>query len=314
MRYRHLGNSGLEVSEIGLGTNNFGGRMDAAQAAAVIDRAIELGINMIDTANIYSKGLSEQYIGRAIKGKREKVLLATKFGMKWADGPHGMGGSRQHIADQVHGSLQRLGTDYIDVYQFHQPDPNTPLEETLRALDDLVRAGKVRYIGCSNFPGWQIADAAWTSDRNGLVKFVSAQPEYSMLERSIEKEVLPACRHFGLGILPYYPLAHGFLTGKYRRGMPPPQGTRLAVLESARQRRLTDQNFDVLERLEGWLKPRGHSMVDLAFAWLLAHPEVSSVIAGASTPNQVEQNAAACNWKLSNEELAEVNKALIPEG
>ncbi|MBI4220883.1 MAG: aldo/keto reductase [Chloroflexi bacterium] len=310
MRYRHLGNSGLEVSEIGLGTNNFGGRMDAAQAALVIDRAIDLGINMIDTANIYSHGLSEQYIGRAIKGKREKVLLATKFGMKWADGPHGMGGSRQHMTDQVHGSLERLGTDYIDVYQIHQPDPNTPLEETLRALEDLIREGKVRYIGCSNFAGWQIADAAWTSDRHGVAKFVSAQPEYSMLERAVEKEVLPACRRFGLGILPYYPLAGGFLTGKYRRGMPPPQGTRLALLESARQRRLTDVNFDVLERLEGWLKPRGHGMVDLAFAWLLAHPEVSSVIAGASTPAQVDQNVSTCEWRLTQDELAEVNKIL----
>lgn len=310
MRYRHLGNSGLEVSEVGLGTNNFGGRMDAAQAAAVIDRAIDLGVNMIDTADIYSKGLSEQYIGRALKGKREKVLLATKFGMKWADGPHGTGGSRQRVIDGVNGSLERLGTDYIDLFQMHQPDPGTPAQETLRALDDLVGAGKVRYIGCSNFAGWQIADAWWVSEVNRFVKMVSAQPEYSMLERAIEGEVLPACRRFGLGILPYFPLAHGFLTGKYRRGQPPPVGTRLSLLESARQKRLTEANFDVLEGLEGFLKPRGKNMVDLAFAWLLAHPEVSSVIAGASTPAQIEQNSAACEWRLTPEDLSEVNKIL----
>lgn len=310
MRYRHLGNSGLEVSEIGLGTNNFGGRMDAARSAAVVDRAVDLGINMIDTANIYSKGLSEEYIGKAIKGKRERVLLATKFGMKWADGPHGMGGSRKHIVDALNGSLTRLATDYVDLYQMHSPDPSTPLEETLRALDDLVRAGKIRYIGCSNFAGWQIADAFWISELNGFAKMCSAQPEYSMLERTIEREVLPSCGRFGLGILPYFPLAHGFLTGKYRRGQPPPQGTRLASMESARQKRLTDANFDVVERLEGYASAHGKSILELAFAWLLAHPEVSSVIAGATTPEQIEQNAQTADWKLSADDLAEVNKLL----
>jgi aryl-alcohol dehydrogenase-like predicted oxidoreductase len=314
MRYRHLGNSGLEVSEIGLGTNNFGGRMDAAAAAAVIDRAVDLGVNMIDTANVYSKGLSEQYIGKAIKGKRDRVVLATKFGMKWGDGPHGMGGSRKHVVDMTNGSLERLGTDYIDVMQMHQPDPKTPVEETMRALDDLVRAGKVRYVGCSNFAGWQIAEAWWVSEVNGFVKMISAQPEYSMLDRGIEKEVLPACRRFGLGILPYYPLAHGFLTGKYRRGQPPPQGTRLALLESARQRRLTDPNFTVVEKLEGFAKGRNRKVVELAFAWLLGHPEVSSVIAGASTPAQVEQNAAACEWQLSAQEMVEVTAILDSRG
>jgi aryl-alcohol dehydrogenase-like predicted oxidoreductase len=314
MRYRHLGNSGLEVSEVGLGTNNFGGRMDAAAAARVVDRALDLGINMIDTANVYSKGLSEQYIGKAIKGKRERALLATKFGMRWADGPHGMGGSRKHIIDMVEGSLGRLGTDHIDLLQMHQPDANTPIEETLRSLDDLVSAGKVRYIGCSNFAGWQIAEAWWVSEQHSLVKMVSAQPEYSMLERAIEKEVLPACRRFGLGILPYYPLAHGLLTGKYRRGQPPPHGTRLALVEAARQRRLTDANFDVVEKLEGYVKGRGHSLVELAFAWLLGHPEISSVIAGASTPAQVEQNAAACEWRLTAAEMAEATAILDTRG
>lgn len=173
-----------------------------------------------------------------------------------------------------------------------------------------MRAGKVRYVGCSNFAGWQIAEAWWVSEHNGFVKMVSAQPEYSMLERAIEKEVLPSCRRFGMGILPYYPLAHGFLTGKYRRGQPPPQGTRLAVLESARQRRLTDRNFDIVERLEGFVKARGKGVVDLAFAWLLAHPEVSSVIAGASTPAQIEQNAATCGWQLTAQELADVTAIL----
>lgn len=310
MRYRHLGNSGLEVSEIGLGTNNFGWRMDAARSAAVIDRALDLGINMIDTANIYSKGLSEEYIGRALKGKRERVLLATKFGMKWADGPHGMGGSRKHIVDALNGSLTRLATDYVDLYQMHAPDLATPMEETMRALDDLVSVGKVRYIGCSNYAGWQIADAFWIAESNRFAKMCSAQPEYSMLERSIEREVLPACRRFGLGILPYFPLAHGFLTGKYRRGQPPPQGTRLAAMESARQKRLTDANFDIVERLETFTGARGKSILDLAFAWLLAHPEVSSVIAGATTPEQIEQNARTSEWILSVDELAAVNKVL----
>jgi aryl-alcohol dehydrogenase-like predicted oxidoreductase len=269
---------------------------------------------MIDTANVYSKGLSEQYIGKAIKGKRDRVVLATKFGMKWGDGPHGMGGSRMHIIDMTNGSLERLGTDYIDVMQMHQPDPNTPVEETLRALDDLIDAGKIRYVGCSNFAGWQIAEAWWVSEVNGFVKMVSAQPEYSMLDRAIEREVLPACRRFGLGILPYYPLAHGFLTGKYRRGQPPPQGTRLALSELARQRRLTDTNFTVVEKLEGFAKGRNRKVVDLAVAWLLGHPEVSSVIAGATSPAQIEQNAATCEWQLTFQEMAEVTAILDSRG
>lgn len=307
MRYRHLGKSGLEVSEIGLGANNFGGRMDAGASARVIDRAIDLGINLIDTADTYSHGLSEEYIGRAIKGKRGSVLIATKFGMQWEEGPHGQGGSRKHAMDAVEGSLRRLQTDYIDLYQFHWPDPRTPIEETLRALDDLVHQGKVRYIGCSNFDGWQIADAAWVAETGNLTTFVSAQPEYSLVERSIEKEILPACRRFGLGILPYFPLAHGLLTGKYQRGADPPAGTRLALNEQSRQRRLTGANFDLLQRLTAFVEARGRAMVDLAFAWLLAEPQVSTVIAGASTGEQIEQNAAAAEWRMSPEERAEVD-------
>lgn len=284
--------------------------MDPEASAKVIDAAIDVGINLIDTANIYSHGLSEEYIGRAIRGKRESVLLATKFGMKWAEGPHGQGGSRKHAMDSVEGSLKRLRTDYIDVYQFHQPDPATPIEETLQALDDLVHQGKVRYIGNSNFAGWQIADAAWVAELNNLTPFVSAQPEYSMLERAVEKEVLPACRRFGLGILPYFPLAHGFLTGKYRRGRDVPKGTRLDLTPNAQSRRLTEENFDVVDKLEPWAKERGHSLVELAFAWLLAEPQVSSVIAGASTAEQVQQNARAAEWRLSAAEKQEIDALL----
>ncbi len=314
MKYRHLGNSGLEVSEIGLGTNNFGGRMDADQAAGVLNAAIDLGINLIDTADIYSHGQSEDYIGRALgdkSGKRESVIIATKFGMDWEDGPHGQGGSRKHIMDSVEGSLQRLQIDYIDLYQFHRPDPNTPIEETLNALDDLVRDGKVRYIGNSNFAAWQIADASWTAAREHLTQFVSAQPEYSMLVREIETEIIPACDRFGLGILPYFPLAMGVLTGKYKRGADVLAGTRLSTMPAARQEsRLNDGNFSVIEKLEPWAKDHGHTLLDLAFAWQLATPTISSVIAGASNADQLAQNAAASDWVLSADEKAEVDGLL----
>ena len=310
MRYRHLGTSGLEVSETGLGTNNFGRRMGFKETRAVIDCAVDLGVNLIDTADMYSRGVSERYIGRAIRGKREKVLIATKFGFRIAEGPHGEGGSRKHVVDAIEDSLRRLGTDYLDLYQMHRPDPDTPIEETLRALDDLVRAGKVRYIGCSNFAPWQMVDAAWTSRVNGLARFVSTQPEYSTLHREGEGELLAVCTKHGLGILPYRPLAHGFLTGKYRRHEEPPPDLRLALDEAARARRLTDANFDVLDGLTEFAGKRGHSMTDLAFAWLLGHPEVSSVIAGASTPEQMSQNAAASDWQLTGEEMGELETIL----
>jgi aryl-alcohol dehydrogenase-like predicted oxidoreductase len=230
--------------------------------------------------------------------------------MQWAEGPHGKGGSRKRIIDGLEGSLKRLETDYIDLFQVHRQDPETPIEETLRALDDAVRAGKVRYIGCSNYDAWRIADAAWASSHYGLARFVSCQPEYSMLVRDIEKEVLPACEHYGLGILPYFPLAHGFLTGKYRRGQPVPEGTRLALTPAAQGRRLTDTNFDILEKLEAFVKARRKTLVDLAFAWLLSRKAVSSVIAGASNADQVAQNAATSGWSLTPDEVKEVDKVL----
>ncbi len=306
MRYRHLGASGLEVSEIGIGTNNFGARLDAKKSETVVHAALDQGINLFDTANIYTHGESEEHLGKALKGRRDEAIIATKFGMLWAEGPHGKGGSRKHIMDSLEGSLKRLGTDYIDLYQIHRQDLSTPIEETMRALDDAVRSGKVRYIGCSNYDGWRLADAMWTSEHYGLARFVSAQPEYSMLVRDIEKEVLPACAHYGLGILPYFPLAHGFLTGKYRRGEPVPEGTRLALTPGAQGRRLTDKNFDVLEGLEAFVGKNNKTLVELAFAWLLGHKEVSSVIAGASNAEQVKQNAGAAEWQLSASDMAEL--------
>lgn len=310
MKYRRLGASGLEVSETGIGTNNFGGRLDASQSAAVVHAALDNDINLFDTANIYTHGVSEEYLGKALKGRRSGALIATKFGMLWEEGPHGKGGSRKHIMDSLEGSLQRLDTDYIDLYQIHRQDPDTPIDETLRALDDAIRDGKVRYIGCSNFDAWRIADAAWVSEHYGLARFVSAQPEYSMVVRDIEAEILPACEQYGLGILPYFPLAHGLLTGKYRRGEEVPEGTRLALTPAAQKRRLNDRNFDVLDRLNSFVNERGKTLVELAFAWLLAHGAVSSVIAGASNPEQVAQNAAAADWELTPEEMSELDGLL----
>lgn len=310
MKYRRLGASGLEVSETGIGTNNFGGRMDAAQSATVVHAALDNGINLFDTANIYTHGVSEEYLGKALRGHRSEALIATKFGMLWEEGPHGKGGSRKHIMDSLDGSLERLGTDYIDLYQIHMQDPETPIEETLRALDDVVRAGKVRYIGCSNFDAWRIADAQWTSEHYGLARFVSAQPEYSMVVRDIEPQIMPACENYGLGILPFFPLAHGLLTGKYKRGQDVPEGTRLALTPAAQEKRLTDQNFDLLEKLGEFVHARGKTLVELAFAWLLAHKTVSSVIAGASNAEQVAQNAKASYWELSSEEMTELSGLL----
>ena len=310
MKFRHLGNSGLEVSEIGIGTNNFGGRLEYRESKAVVLAALDQGINLFDTANIYSHGVSEEYIGRALEGRRHDAVIATKFGMRWSDGPHGQGGSRKHFMDSLEDSLRRLQTDYIDVYQIHMQDPATPIEETLRAFDDAVRDGKVRYIGCSNYDAWRIADAVRTSERLGLARFVSAQPEYSMVVRDIEADVLPACEYFGLGVLPYFPLAHGFLTGKYRKGEDVPPGTRLALSPQAQGKRLTDKNFDLLTRLDEFVSARGKTLAGLAFSWLLARPAVSSVIAGASNPEQVAQNAAACEWALSGEEMRELEALL----
>lgn len=307
MQYRQLGSSGLQVSAIGLGTNNFGRKLNAAATKTVVHAALDAGVNMIDTSNSYGNGDSEEFIGRALKGRRHEAVLATKVSSRVSDGPNNAGNSRKHIYDQVDVSLRKLRTDYIDLYQIHWWDPNTPIEETLRALDELIRAGKVRYAGCSNFAAWQVCESHWTARTLGINGFVSMQPHYSMLYRKPEEEMIPFCEKYGIGILPYYPLENGFLTGKYRRGQPAPDGTRLAENDRGA---LTSRNFDVLEKLEGFASERGHTILELAFAWLLASPTVSSVIAGATRVEQVEANAASAAWSLTADELEEVNGIL----
>jgi aryl-alcohol dehydrogenase-like predicted oxidoreductase len=306
MKLRRLGASGLKVSEVGLGCNNFGMRIDAKATDAVVGAALDAGITLFDTADIYGGTKSEEFLGKALGKRRGEVVLATKFGMRIGDDPRRMGGSRRWIMRAVEDSLTRLSTDWIDLYQFHSPDPDTPIDETLRALDDLVTQGKVRYIGNSNFSGWQIADADWTAA--GGTRFISAQNQYSLLERKVEYEVLPACEHFGLGFLPFFPLASGLLSGKYRRGEKPPEGTRLAAWGARGQAAMSDRNFDKVEKLEAWAGERGHTILELAFAWLLGHEVVSSVIAGATSPEQVKANAATADWVLSPDEVEEVGK------
>ena len=310
MQVRNLGASGLKVSIIGLGCNNFGMRIDQAQTRMVVDAALDCGVNFFDTADIYGGSKSEVFLGEALKGRRDKAVLATKFANPMGEGAYLRGGARRYLVKAVEDSLKRLHTDHIDLYQMHVPDADTPIDETLRALDDLVRSGKVLYIGNSNFSGWQIADADWTARTGGLERFVSAQNNFSLLERGVEREVLPACERFGLGLLPFFPLASGFLTGKYQRGEPPRQGTRLAAWGARGAAALSDRNFDRLEALEAWAEQRGRRILDLAFAWLLGHPAVSSVIAGATTPEQVQANARCAEWILTPEEVVEV-RALI---
>ncbi len=313
MQYRNLGDSGLEVSIVGLGCNNFGARLDAGQTAAVVHAALDAGITLIDTADIYGeRGRSEEYVGRALQDRRREVILATKFAKSMGEGPLQSGGSRAWIMRAVEDSLQRLGTDYIDLYQQHSFDPGTPLEETMRALDDLVTAGKVRYLGSSNFAAWQVVDAHWVAKSSGRTAFASVQNEYSLLDRAIEAELVPACDALGLGVIPYYPLANGLLTGKYRRGEPRPAGARLS--SASGDRWLTDEYFDILESLEALASEAGRSLLDLAISWLAAQPRVSSVIAGATKPDQVRANAAAADWVLSAGELKRVDEIVPPPG
>jgi aryl-alcohol dehydrogenase-like predicted oxidoreductase len=304
MKMRRLGSSGLKVSEVGLGCNNFGMRIDQNATQSVVDAALDAGITFFDTADIYGGTKSEEFLGKALGKRRGEIVLATKFGMRIGDDESRRGGSRRWIMRAVEDSLSRLGTDWIDLYQLHAPDADTPLDETLRALDDLVTQGKVRYIGNSNFTGWQIADADWTAA--GATRFVSAQNQFSLLERKVEFEVLPACEHFGLGFLPFFPLGSGLLSGKYRRGEKPPEGTRLAAWGARGAAALSDRNFDKVEKLATWAEERGHTILELAFAWLLGHEVVSSVIAGATSPEQVATNAATAGWSLTPEEVKEV--------
>ncbi|GMU40826.1 MAG: aldo/keto reductase [Chloroflexota bacterium] len=308
MEYRNLGNSGLQVSVVGLGTNNFGMRMDAARAADVVHACLDQGITLFDTADIYGgRGKSEEFLGAALKGRRSEAIIATKFAGPMGDGPLRAGGSRRYIMSAVEDSLRRLDTDYIDLYQMHFPDPKTPQEETMHALDDLVRSGKVRYIGCSNYAGWQIANAAWIAKTDHLTPFISAQNQYSLLDRRIEGEVVTASKQFGLSILPFFPLASGLLTGKYKRGEAAPEGARLSSGPQA-DRLLTEQNFDTVERLDAFAKERGHTLLELAFSWLATLDYVGSVIAGATRPEQVAANAAAASWRLTAEEMTAVDQ------
>ena len=308
MEYKHLGRSGLQVSVVGLGCNNFGGRCDYDQSEKVVNTALDEGINLFDTADVYGgQGKSEEFLGRILKGRRSDAIIATKWGMNMGEGPHRSGASRKYIVSAVEDSLRRLQTDYIDLYQLHRPDSSTPIEETLRALDDLVSAGKVRYIGHSNFAGWQAAEAHFVAEKGNFTPFISAQNEYNLLDRRIESELVPACNAYGVSILPFFPLASGFLTGKYRPGQDLPAGTRLANAGPMASRILNDRNFETLGRLEAFAEARGKSMVDLAIGWLASLPHVGSVIAGATKPEQVTQNVASGSWKLSPDELAEVD-------
>ena len=308
MEYRNLGDSGLKISLAGLGCNNFGMRCDTEQTRAVVHRALDEGVTFFDTADIYgNRGGSEELLGKALGKRRREVVVATKFGMPMGAGPYERGASRRYIMAAAEASLRRLDTDYLDVYQLHQPDSDTPQEETLAALDDLVRAGKVRYLGNSNFSGWQVADADWISRTRSLARYVSAQNQYNLLDRRIERDLLPACQKFGLGMLPYFPLASGFLTGKYHRGAEAPKGTRLALMQPMAKQVMTEQNFTTLERLEEFARGRGHTLVELAMSWLACQPVVSSVISGATRPEQVTENVKACGWKLTHEEMKEVD-------
>jgi aryl-alcohol dehydrogenase-like predicted oxidoreductase len=309
MHYRSLGRSGLQVSAIGLGANQFGGKVDQTGVNEIIDGAIDLGVNFIDPADIYQQGRSESTLGVALKGKWDKIVLATKAYNAMGDGPNDKGVSRYHLINAVEASLRRLQSDHIDLYQMHQWDNNTPLEETLRALDDLVRSGKVRYIGASNYLAWQLARANLLAEFNHWTPFVSIQNHYHMFEREQERELIPFCNVHNVGILPYFPLAGGFLTGKYRRGEAAPSGSR-GESSSYVQAYMTDANFDKLEALEAWAREYGHTLTDLAHAWLLAQPQVSSVISGATKLDHVQSNVQGADWHLTAEELRAVNAML----
>ncbi len=318
MKHRKLGKSGLEISEIGLGGNNFGIRLNEQESIAVIQCALDSGINFIDSAEGYGQGHSEEFVGKAVKGRRAEAIIATKFRSP----------SRQHIMKAVETSLKRLDTDYIDLYYVHFPDTTIPIDETLRTLDSLVKSGKVRYIACSNFASWQLCEALWTSRTDHLEPFVAVQSQYNLLERRIEEELVPCCESYGIGIIPFSPLAGGFLTGKYERGKPAPEGTRYGTMQggqppdrtrlpmSGGRRRgmssfrsiLSESNFDKLDRWQKFAQDHGHTVEELAIAWLLAHSYIGSVIAGATKPEQVTAHVAAAEWKLSSQDLAEVNQ------
>jgi len=309
VQYRQLGRSGLKVSLAGLGCNNFGQRIDLEATKRVVHKALDVGITLFDTADAYgNRGGSEDHLGQVLGARRKDIVLATKFALPMDDAETLKGGSRRYIMSAVEASLRRLRTDWIDLYQLHRPDPDTPIEETMRALDDLIRQGKVRYIGCSNLVAWQVVEAQWTSRHHGLSRFVSCQDEYSLLVRDIERELVPAMREYEIGLLPFFPLASGFLTGKYRRNAPMPEGARITVTQRFQDRYMTDANWEIVEKLRAFAESRGKTLLDLAFSWLAAQPPVASVIAGATKPEQIEANVRAIEWKLSAADLEEVGK------
>jgi aryl-alcohol dehydrogenase-like predicted oxidoreductase len=310
-RRRRLGDSGLAVSIVGLGCNNFGSRLDADQTKSVVEAALDAGVTLFDTADIYGGGKSEEFLGKALGSHRDEIVLATKFGMdmQGANGPDfGARGSRRYIRRAVESSLRRLGTDWIDLYQIHGPDGRTPISETLDALSELVTEGKVRYIGNSNFAAWQVADADWTARSQRSQRFISAQNNYSLLNRSVENELSAACDHLGIGILPYFPLASGLLSGKYRRDTPAPEGTRLAGRADA----LSAERFDAVEKLEAFADKRGLSLLQVAIGGLAAQTAVASVIAGATKPEQVKENVEAGSWRPVPEDLSALNEIAPP--
>ena len=307
MEYRQLGRSGLEVSVVGLGGNTFGRTCDAAQTASILGAALDAGINAIDTSDSYGAGQSEEYVGRAMKSNRARWVLMTKFASPMGEGPNTSGASRGYIRKAVEASLRRLETDYIDVYQVHRPDASTPDEETMAALGDLVREGTVRYIGCSNYAGWQVARSNEIAMRHGETPFVSSQPRYNLLDRTVEAEHIPACQAYGVGLIPFSPLAGGFLTGKYRRGEDAPEGARFAGSPQA-SRVLTDSNFERLSALEAFAANRGITLTQLAIGWLVAQPVCSTVIVGATKPEQAQENAACADVILSEEDVAEIDQ------
>ena len=307
MTHRPLGDSGLVVSVVGLGCNNFGRRIDLEATRAVVDAALEQGVTLFDTSDSY--GESETFLGEVLRGRRDDVVLATKFGSDLGGrlgADWGARGSRRYIRRAVESSLRRLQTDWIDLYQLHFPDPATPIEETLAALDELVREGKVRYIGSSNYAAWQVTEADWIARTRGTARFISAQNHYSLLERDVERELVPACLAHGVGLLPYFPLANGLLTGKYRRGEPSPAGSRLAD----RLDRLDQAAFDTIEALEKYAAERGRTLLDVAIAGLAARPAVASVIAGATRPEQIRANVAAGAWRPTTEDAEALDELL----
>ena len=309
MKQRQLGTSGLKVSAVGLGCNNFGLRIETEASRAVIHKALDLGITFFDTADVYGhRGGSETCLGLTLGARRKDIVVASKFGNAMDDAGTMKGASRRYILAAVEASLKRLKTDWIDIYQLHRYDPTTPLEETMHALDDLIQQGKIRYIGVSAIPAWRLVDMQWTARHFGFRALTTCEVEYSLLARDPERELVPAMQAHGMGLLPYYPLAGGFLTGKYRRNAPKPEGARLTKGRRYEEMFMTDANWTRVERLEAFCKQRGRTLLELAFSWLAAQPVVACVIAGATQPQQLEANVKAADWELTPEELAEIDR------